>query len=291
MLMQSSKQMGKQAPQSKVPTRRSPRIGTEGYTRYGREKQNPVQSGLILNVSERGVQLFVDAELPLNTILQIEVGDPIFSPPQLVKGKVRHIQPAPKAVEEMMRQQGKLRTRAKGYLLGVELVQLDAEQQRILKNFVKEHTLEEQKRRGESSESSQMRSAYDRVYQQHKTQVPRWIYAAALLSGAYMIAMGIMQGRDNLTVAIQTSAVLIGCWVVGQIGSNVWAWLEVNTGNNAVIVATMDGDTTAGDDTIADADSQLDLPPTQDRANTSGTETPRSTTPTSTEGALTALAA
>jgi hypothetical protein len=251
-----------------TPTRKAPRISVQSSARISTGRKLPVNPCIVLNVSAGGALLYSDAPIDEGTIIQVELGEPIFPIPRLVSANVKHLDKAPDDFLTSLIEKGKIPAKSKGYLLGVEFVKLSEEQRRTLTKFIQMHVREEQRRRAAAKgvEELQLRTARDRVFRLEKPRVPTWMYAIGLLVGAFEIVTGIFNGMDDGTIAWHAGVPMAICWVVGRVTVEVAGRLEPIP-EEATIIAATDGEFDDIDELLADADSALDKPPEPSEAD------------------------
>jgi hypothetical protein len=246
-----------------TPTRAAPRIAVQSDTRISGPNKQPISQCMLINVSQGGALLFTHEQQKDDALIQIELGPPIFPIPRLVRGRVAHIADAPEELLAVLRDKGKADKKKKGYLVGIEFTVMEKEARQTLARFINQRLREEQQRRAaDRPDAPRPRSARDRVVRLDKARVPRWAYLLGLLTGAYELVAGLMNGDNDLVIAVRVGVALATFWFVGRIAAAVWNQLESWRVPEATIVARADGAAHTLDEVLADADSELDLPPT-----------------------------
>jgi hypothetical protein len=244
----------------KTPLRQMPRVAMQGATKVSTSKQTPVSPGLVINVSTGGALMLSSARVEQGAAIQLELGEPIFPVARLVSARVTHVDRAPDHLLAELEQKGKgVGRKAEAYLLGCKFLILDDETRKTLAKFVHDHVDEERQRRAEAQQGDpKVRTARDRAVAIPRPVAPPWSYALGLAVGAYVVATGVWQNADDLTIALHGAAALFIFWIAGRAASQIWLRLEAWRAPEATIVAITDG--TAADvvEALADADSALD---------------------------------
>ena len=246
-----------------TPTRQTPRINMQSTARISSGRNLPVTPCLVLNVSKGGALIFSGANIEPETIIQVELGPPIFPIARLVSATVKHVDPAPDHLLLSLRTSGKIPAKSGGYLLGVKFNEMTNEQQQTLLTFIQKHVREEQQRRAatKGEDGQAVRTALNRKMRLEKPRLPAWVYAAALLVGAFEIVAGIFTGSNESDIAWHAAVPMALIWVVGRITMAVYLQLDDGPPAETEIVATLSGMETNIDEVLADADSELDKAP------------------------------
>lgn len=252
-------------PPDKTPLRANPRISLEkkmSYSVAGKTGKVPTSAGIVLNVSTGGALLFSSQAVKAETLIQVELGAPIFPVPRILPAIVKHSVPAQ---EDMLRSlviRGLIGPKQKGFLIGVEFAYLKDDLRNSLVKFIKAELKKEEERRQSNGKIGS--TARDRELLAKPPIVPIWAYMLGMLTAATSIIYGVVRGEDELTTAIHGMLALAGFWILGRISAWTWNQLEIWRPTEATIVATTDGATADIDDVLADADSQLTMPDDDD---------------------------
>jgi hypothetical protein len=248
-----------------TPTRKAPRIAVQSASRIVGDGKAAINRSMILNVSLGGALLFTHGTQKEGESIHIELGQPIFPIPRQVRGRVAHVADAPEEILTLLRDKGYADKKKKGYLLGIEFTHVEREDRQTLEHFIRQKVREEQQRRAEErGDGERPRSARDRLMRTEGLRTPRWAYLLGALAGMFVLATGIAQGDDELTVALHVGIALAAFWVLGRIAATIWDQLDASAPPDATIIAHTDKPITDVDEALADADSMLDLPPEEE---------------------------
>ncbi len=262
-------------PPEKTPLRANPRISLERKTKYGiagKSGKVPTSAGIVLNVSLGGALLYSSQAVKADTLIQVELGEPIFPVPRIIPAIVKHTVPAKEEMLLSLANRGLIDSKQKGYLIGVEFAYLKDELRATLLKFIKAEIKKEEERR--AAEGKSKSTARDRELLAKPPVVPIWAYALGMLTAAVIIVYGILLGEDELTTAIHGMLALAVFWLMGRMSAWIWNHLEIWRPTEATIVATTDGATEDIDDVLADADSQLKMPDDNDSEQNQAEEQP-----------------
>jgi len=253
-------------PTAPTPTRKTPRISVQSKGRISLGRKLPINPCMVLNVSAGGALLFAEKPVEEGTVMQVELGAPIFPVPRLISVTVKHLERASNAVLAALVEKGRIAEKTKGYLLGVEFVRLDEEQRGTLTKFIQSHIRDEQRRRAARGTDGQVHTALDRTIHVERPAVPGWVYSIGLVIGAFEIITGIMQGQSDVDIAWHAGVPMAVIWAVARISVELLGRLAPETPPDAEIVAETDDSATGIDDILSDADSLLDKLPAEEEA-------------------------
>ncbi len=259
-------QPGKKAiiiePPSPTATRYAPRVKLAGKANFSVKTKSPMAAGVILNISISGALLFSARPVKEGSVIKVELGEPVFPVKKVLPSVVRHIRPAAEDLLTSLSDLKLVKSKQKGYLVGVEFIALKPEESDTLAKFIKKELKEEKKRREE--DGTQNHTARDRHVVSKPPLVPSWSYGLGFLTGAYIFVDGLLNGADGVDIAIHVAITLTLFWAIGRVTSWSWNQMESWRSPEAIIVAASAADDKSLEEILDDADSHIAITEDED---------------------------